>query len=168
MPSMLAREGQVTAIHYEEHTRICAVCGVVLHDDYRTGATPEKGVRYWHDRPDDQDHVAVPVKPGEVPAVVRCDVCDRPATHVVEVDDFPMMDVVQPGLTTTRMSQGGWALDEPCAQLLDAGNVLGLVRRWRDAKTENRDRDAQFRIVLTGIYREVIMKRRGPCQRITR
>ncbi len=116
----------------DDDLRICAVCGRPL-DTY----TPPGGgePRWMHTLSQllDEDHPAVPVRPGEVPTVGRCDFCGEPGPQFeLPAGDFIVeaaVELVVDGFLADQASRGNWSACPPCAELVAADRWGALVRR---------------------------------------
>lgn len=104
--------------------RVCAVCGHVLDHAEPLG--------WFHPQRKDSDHVAVPVRPEDMPhVVIRCDLCnvDLPGewhwSLPVKPFNFP------PG--TQHMSNEDFAMCDACNALATAENWDGLLVKMTKA-----------------------------------
>lgn len=117
-----------------DRRRVCAVCGHTL--DYYGWDDGSPGLGWDHNTYDQNetviDHIAVPVSPGDVPGVPRCDFClIGQVAYTVPVESF----VVAPG----HGSLGDWAACAECGTLIKANKWNLLVHRaWELSPHRNR------------------------------
>lgn len=97
--------------------RVCAVCGHGLN----IIGPPGEEVGYVHSPGHGDDHVAVPVEPGDVPMRPVCDMCNT-VTHPNEVYTWPCRDFV---MANGSANEGDWCLCPGC-------HVLAVNERWEE------------------------------------
>jgi hypothetical protein len=85
------------------------------------------GDDYFHFRPDDANHVAVPVDPSEIAVHHRCDFCDIEAVEAIVLAETFTMPLPGP----PSRSIGNWAACAPCAELVARRHWTALVSRVR-------------------------------------
>lgn len=100
----------------DRELRVCAVCG---HGLNILGGPGQEG--YLHSPGHGDDHIAVPVEPGQVPMNPICDMCNNP-TSVNEVYTWPCADYVMPNGSA---NEGDWCLCSGC-------HALAINGRWED------------------------------------
>jgi hypothetical protein len=132
---------------------VCAVCSRVLAIHHHADGT----VSHEHDMQElPEDHLPVPVLPGEVTVHARCDFCNEdlpgPMIWVLPVRDFPYgPDVPDTG------SKGDWAACDTCGPLIMRGQWSVVLRRgiqgWE--KREGVMMHPTLQQVLGRMYRDV-------------
>lgn len=116
---------------FDPRHRVCAVCARVM--EY---VTPDDGEPYWRhglgtvaDGLD--DHLPVPVTPGEIRTEWKCDFCYLPeVTYGVPVADFSLAGFDRAG------SIGDWSACTACADLITRNDWNGVIRRVAESWEE--------------------------------
>lgn len=107
----------------ETEKRACAVCARPLMPVEVDGKTT-----WIHTVPDDEDHIAVPVRQDEVQTAHRCDFCTQDkAAYTLPTYSFKM-----PGLGVADITANAgedWATCEACAELIEKNQWSALHRR---------------------------------------
>lgn len=102
-----------------DRVRDCAVCGTPLAYDLNTR-------EYFHGQEDRQDHVVVPVLPGEIHVVPLCDFCGL-ETALAEVWTVPARSFDMPKYGSSSI--GDWAACSACAEQVRRRSWSALVNR---------------------------------------